>query len=145
MIHYTLNTGHSRFSPRGEVATDIIALCLPWTQTGQHAIPVPKWSLETGRLERGMICTLWRGKIPAVTFAVAATAQYADEVWAEFESFYLSITDTPGHRSSDWSAAKKPESPPWIAVVIVEPFEAAESWIGDFERCIAWAFVESLR
>lgn len=35
MIHYTLNTGHSRISPRREVADATIAVVRPMLATGR--------------------------------------------------------------------------------------------------------------
>lgn len=144
-MHYTLNTGHSRFSPRDEVSIEVIAACRPWIETGRHTLPVPGWSLQTGQLERGLICTLWHSGVPAVTFAIAASEQYSDAIWSEFEKFYLTITDLPGHRAADWKSPKKPSPAPWVAAVIVSPLHSTDSWIGDFERCVAWAFMESLQ
>jgi len=127
VIHYTVNTGHSRISPRDEVSREVIKKCIPWTQAGTHTIPVPGWTIRTDRDSHGLICTLYRGPVPVVTFAVAASKDASDAVWSNLESFYYDLTDLPGHRSVDWKTAKQPESAPWIAAVIVSPLTAAEA------------------
>lgn len=39
MTHYTLNTGHSRESPRSEVRDNVIELCRGLLAPGEHPMP----------------------------------------------------------------------------------------------------------
>jgi hypothetical protein len=63
MLHYTLNTGHSRTSPRDEVAVDVLATMRPLTQPGEHSLGAVHASFADYRLlipeaPAGLVATL---------------------------------------------------------------------------------------
>ena len=145
LTHYTLNTGHSRESPRSEVGDDTIELCRKWTVPGDFELPpqFPGWRLKV-TIEGGLLATLTCERMPVATLGVANTAEVADKLWPALESFYHTITDLPIHRSADWQPAKQPPMLPWLSVILIDPSDiyTRATWLGDFERCMAWAWVE---
>jgi len=145
--HYTLNTGHSRNSARVEVGDEAIALLRPMLAPGRHPIPFvgAAYALEVpAGLERGWVGTVYRGQVPLATIGVAADEAGADEVWPALEGLYLTLTDRGIYARIDWSAPRRPTTPPWCAVVMVSVFDlAAMGWLGDFERCLAWTWIDA--
>ncbi len=160
MQHYTLNTGHSRHSPREEVGDDVIAKCRSWCADGWHDLPTPGWRLHSTPGERGsLLFSLHLGEEPIVTCGVAPDETAADEVWPVLERIHLDLTRyrssvvgeaTRAHQARDGQLAKRPDRAPWLAVVMVAMSATTvtaafdlngHSWIGDFERCIAWTWL----
>ena len=145
MIHLTLNTGHWRLSPRWEVRDDVLSIVAKHLEPGEHRLP---WFGESTRLvvpssDHGWLGTVYDGKSPLVTIGVAADDQDADVVWPALESLYLSLTDRPPFAAADWRSPHRPASTPWVASALVGliPPTIAEM-LGNFERYVAWAFVE---
>ncbi len=146
MQHYTLNTGHSRSSPRSEVRDDVIPIMAPLLEPGEHPVPWfgPDIRLVVPGGADAWLGTVYEWNVPLVTIGIAATAQQANEIWPALESLYLQLTDRPPFAGIDWRAPRQPERLPWVAAVIVGPMPAhVASMIGDFERCLAWAWVEA--
>lgn len=145
MIHYTLNTGHARTSPRSEVRGDVLAKMRPLTGPGSHNLIVfgkqfAGWVLVVPEMPAGLIATLYSGRVPVLTLGVAGTAAEAAVAWPTLESLYLRLTELPVVRSADFAAPKRPETLPWLGVILDMPMLAPE-WAGDFERCLAWAWL----
>lgn len=140
--HITLSTGHIRRSPRAEVADDTIKMLSPWlakalAHDGAYPLPGPlgaegykaSLSVEHGAL----LCTLSADSELLLTFGVAARSRQAGELWAMMCAQYGS------------AEALTAPGTPWCAValhpaIVGRPDVA--SWAGDFERCIAWAWIE---
>lgn len=145
MIHYTLNTGHTRDpSPRSEVSDETIKIVEPWCVNGTHELPMPGWSMVVTIGERGgLLATLYCERAPVVSIAVAPDDAAAAELWPAIESLYHKITDLPQHRGLDWALAKQPARTPWCAVTLNEASDIYKmaDWLGDFERCLAWAWI----
>jgi len=143
MIHYTLNSGHTRVSPRSEVGPGVVGQLLPLLAAGKHAMPGPPgYTLQSFR-EGGYFATIWRGDRPCISLAVAADESQADAIWPALEKHYLSITELRGIRSADFAAPRRPKSVPWCAActILATPDEA--EWMTDLERCLAWAWIEN--
>ncbi len=142
--HYTVNTGHNRVSRKSEVPADIIAICRPLLDPGRRqsmpGIGKP-YTVESVRQSNGLVFTVWKKDQPLITCGVAENAEAAAEIWPQLESLYLRVTELPGLRSADFVSPKQPPDLPWIAVVTIVP--SFEPWLGDFERCLAWSFLES--
>jgi hypothetical protein len=51
------------------------------------------------------------------------------------------VTDALVTRGNDLAAPKKPALP-WVSVVLVDPARRPP-WAGGFERCLAWAWLDS--
>ena len=146
MNHYTLNTGHSRVSPRSEIAEGVLPKIASLLAVGEHALAeladfFAGYRLVVPRTESGYFATLYRHDRPLLSLAVAATEEDEAAVWPALEGLYLKVTEAPGLRAADFQAPHKPPSLPWVAVAVVGLLNVP-SWAGDFERCLAWAFVE---
>lgn len=143
MIHYTINTGHSRQSPRSEVADEIIAICQKMLTPGEHKLPNdPRYTLTVPACQHSWAATVRRGKdYPIVIFGVADTEEAAQEIWPQLEGMYLRITDSGPFARANFAAPRMPDTLPWCCAVTIMPDQAME-WLGDLERCMAWAWLD---
>jgi hypothetical protein len=144
--HYTVNTGHNRVCRKSEVPDSVIDVCRPLLEPGRkHSIPGigNPYTIESVRAEFGLVFTVLRGEAPMITCGVAESEEAAEIVWPQIETLYLQITELPGLRSADFESPKRPRDLPWLAVVTIVP--SFEPWLGDFERCLAWTFLDQLR
>jgi hypothetical protein len=151
--HLTLLTGHLARTPRSDVAPEIIKLLSDWLVTTldsgrTHPLPVPSVShfgIQTLTKNGLLQVTVFgpsgqhkQGKphngpvMPLVTFGVAGDSLQGKELWealtAKFETKLGLI---------------QPDAP-WCIVAIhptVIAYPSALAWLGDFERCIAWAWL----
>lgn len=130
MIHLTLNTGHARVSPRAEVADHVLPIVAPLLKPGRHAVPgvIGGYELAVPVCEAGWLGTVYQATLPIATIGVAADDADAAVIWPALLAVYR-------------QPAKMPQ-PPWCSVVLhlVAP---AYDWLGDFERCLAWTWIES--
>ena len=149
--HITLSTGHLRRSPRSEVPDETLALLRPWLDAAlKSEVPIPLPADELAHYsaiaihEIGLVVTVYapagphlRGKphqgdnVPIATFGVATRSRESAPLWEKLEK----------HFSDQQSTA--PETP-WCAVVLHDnliAFADAQEWLGDFERCISWAWL----
>jgi len=144
MIHLTLNTGHTRESPRHDVRDDLLPLARPLLEPGEHEL---RWFSPVVRMvvpihTVGWLGTIFDGETPLVTIGIAADDRDAQVVWPALESLYLNLTDRSPVAGIDWRASHRPDRTPWIASVIVGAMSPGlASTIADLERCLAWAFV----
>lgn len=150
--HITLSTGHYRRSPRAEVDDVTVRLLHPWLLSAIASVaiaplPLPELSHYGARVikDTGLVVTLYapgsphlKGKphtgkqVPIVTLGVAQRAREAADLWA----ILVANFGAP-------SSVKRP-STPWCAVALHENimvFPDALAWVGDLERCIAWAWI----
>jgi hypothetical protein len=83
---------------------------------------------------------------------LAWTAQGAIDVWQALEPLYLTTSEALAQMirlpDSVLSESVVPKTLPWQAVVLLPGAYMAInqddiSWMGDFERCFAWAILES--
>lgn len=146
--HVTLTTGHSRRSYADEVSDAALVLCrelvaqLDGDPTKLVPIPRTGWSL-TGVSKAGRCLTVSivrRPSEPIVMMSVAAHSKCGASAWREL------------HRYADeWrlpyvTDPRRPPPEPWCAALLdtAAPAESPEGlmMLGDFERCLAWAFLE---
>lgn len=146
MNHYTLNTGDNRVSPRDEVGPEILTQLRPLLLDGTHEVPrFPGWSIQSVNGRAGWMGTVYFQfnratrliAAPVVSFGLADTEAAAAEIWPLLERTYLQTTDKDPFARADFAAPRQPELP-WCAVVLHYPIPA--DWLGDFERCLAWAW-----
>jgi hypothetical protein len=138
--HVTLTTGHRRRSPRDEVSdTSLASLHDPLSAAlggGRPAIPgVPAYTLSAAAEGKCLIATVWRDDAPLVTLGVAGRSRCGGPLWRMLHDHSVLPTQT-----------RRDEAPPapWCAARlepgIVGDSEAA-TWLGDFERTLAWAWL----
>lgn len=148
--HLTLDTGDTRRCWREEVADDVLAMLRPLIaraiESGRHVLlpdvvsPRATITASTGR-GRALLVTVWAppyeghtARTPLVTLGVAPTSLASAELWRQM---------VPGGGEEQVPRPAAP-SVPWLAVKLHETatlWPEAMSWLGDFERCIAWAWV----
>lgn len=151
--HITLSTGHCNRSRRADVDDATLAVLVPWldaavaTGTAQP-LPVAALShysavaLSEGG---GLICTIYapggphvpgqpahgEGN-PLVTLGVAQRSRQGGDLWAQLVASFGAKT-----------GLQKPAEP-WCAVALHPGLALqrdAAQFIGDLERCIAWAWI----
>jgi hypothetical protein len=142
--HVTLNTGHGRRSYADEVAPDIRAALRPILDdalaAGDARAIVPYLSgisLQANTAAGHLIATVWDddGDWPLVTLAVARKSLGAPRLWAMMHEGYQDLAT---------NRADVPHAP-WCAVRLEPSLPLrldATSWLGDFERCLAWAWLD---
>lgn len=148
--HLTVNTGHSTMSPRSEVSDAIIALVqrelLPHAE---FAIPGVRagWSVKLTRMATAGMFSIFHCGVPIVTCGLAMDARASDLVWRQLMSLHSLSSGCRETMPEDWPLEpSQPRSVPWLGVVllptvaIVPPEDLG--WLGDFERCLAWAIIE---
>lgn len=146
MIHYTLNTGDSRVSQRSEVADAAIAALRPLLDRGgQLPHPFTAYRVKVSHAPGGAVFSMYRHTHPIVLCAVAWDPSTAERIWHDIERTYLQMGDRP-HEIAPAALAEMPATLPWCAVIILPTImleaRTEVGWIGDFERCFAWALIE---
>lgn len=142
--HITLQTAHSRNIEKSEISaesiefcTDLITSCLLNPNEKVSIKNFDGYYFSAGNTGgKSLFGTVWYGELPLVTFVVAKKSRNAAKVWQEL------------HRNVTLEAktdVKDVPSVPFIAVsvqVTANLVPDAMSWLGDFERCIAWAWMD---
>lgn len=138
LYHLTLDTGHARKSYRSEISDDALRLCaelverikqspgIPLTLPGPPGYTIS--ALISGQCMSAQVFAD-ANELPLISFAVAARERCGAAIWKK-----LGGPD-----------GKQPDAP-WLAVrleVGIVSSMAATEWLGDFERCVGWAFLES--
>ena len=150
--HITLSTGHTHRSHRADVSGETLARVSPWLDAlieigGLLPLPVSGLSAYTAMAtvhDGGLIVTIsgsapitgpMAGKCPPlVTMGVAKRSRHAAALWPLLTGPVM----PPAKRG-----IKCPDAP-WLAVAIwptIAMHPDALEWLGDFERCIAWAWI----
>lgn len=148
IAHVTLTTGHVRLSPRHEVDDAVVAALRPLIEevvSGRTVpIPVPGYSI-TGRTSgedgagRCLSVIVWGERLqpePICTIGIAAHSRCGARLWRKLHEVTTrpAVTD-PGRQPTAL----------WVAAALqtgLERHADALVWLGDFERCLAWAFIE---
>jgi len=144
--HVTLTTGHSRRSYSDEVSPEALAYCRSLIErftAGEvaEAVPIaaaPGYSISGRRSGKCLVATVYADGPPSeliATIGVAAHSRCGSRLWREL------------HRWGRVPVVTDPERPPpepWVAAALDEGaahhLDAME-WLGDFERCLGWAWV----
>lgn len=141
--HITLNTGHARDSFAVEVSEEALRACHMLIQRlSATRQPVPGWpdyTISGQRQRRKLVLTVWRGDAPIVTMGIALHSRDGAGLWRALHETAKAPIKTSAERCP-------PE--PWAAVLIHGGLLLASDaieWLGDFERCIAWAFYGQTR
>lgn len=128
--HETVQTQHTRRSFRSEIAPDVLATVTGWLGSDLIALPGGYRCVVMSRSESCLQAEVWTPHdIRLCVIGVAVRARCA-VLWARLHG----------------DAATKPAEP-WCGVwldptgLIADP--EAYHWLGDFERCLAWAFIDA--
>lgn len=151
--HITITTGHNARTSRADVDDATLAIVAPWLKNiintdTPHPLPVEPLSHFSAIAfvrEGGLLVTVYGPSgphlhgapahgagIPLVTFGVAQKSRHGEPLWAM-------MTASFPHQPS----IKQPRTP-WCAVAVhpsIMAHPAAMEWLGDFERCCAWAWI----
>lgn len=138
--HITMQTGHVSRIERGDVSGETLARVRPWLSAlieSGASIPLPVQALGTdysahASAENGaLVVTVSAASgLPLVTMGVAARSRHAVKLWDGL----VGLSKAEG--------VERP-SAPWCAVMLWPALAAhddAAAWLGDLERCIAWAW-----
>lgn len=153
ITHLTLNSGHTARTPRSDVSASVTKLLADWLPTAvnsgrSHALPVPELSHFSAQVfvqDGGLVVTVSAPlgphvpgqahvgqTIPLVTFGVAQRSRQGAALWA---MLLQAFGAKPG--------LQEPGAP-WCAVAVhpsLGAFTGPVDWLGDFERCVAWAWI----
>lgn len=144
--HITLTTGDTRDSHREEISDEALAVCrglIDRIMAGEVSEPAPipgfaGYSLSGRASSRCLVATVWADGPPSeivATIGIAAHSKCGASLWRELHRWGQTPVVTGPHHCP-------PE--PWVAAAldagIVRHMDAAH-WLGDFERCLAWAWV----
>lgn len=144
--HLTINTGHVRRSPKSEAPDDVTRRLLPTILA----------ALKGSRVKvTGTDCTMTAGATgtalsvavygrpvnetenPLILFTVATDKESSKIAWDGL--WHVAPGMVPGIQKIDI-----PPAPPWISVLVCAGFMMEldfASMAGDFERCVAWAWI----
>lgn len=134
LYHLTLSTGHMRKSYRNEVDDAALAVALATIDvalTGDRAeIGIDGYEASASSQGQALIITAWRcaGDYPLVTVGVARDSRSGAGLWRALQ------------------AEGRPPPAPWVAARIEQTASRdpeALTWLGDWERCIGWAWIEA--
>lgn len=156
--HVTLDTGHSYRSPRSEVADSAVAalhdgLGRALRYDPAHvAVPgAPDYAYSASAEGKCLIVTIWRQIpepdngtwMPVVTFGVAARSLCGAKLWRTLHEPRGGLMDAAPYATAD----RRCPPEPWLAArmelgCVLVPHDL--SWMADFERCLAWAWLSRL-
>ena len=141
--HVTLDSGHARRSARSEIDDEIVgalAAGLDRAIATKAREPIPGWAPfsynVTAKAGAAMV-TLWREGDPVVTFGIAADGKDSPKLWRLLHK---------GGAGKHATTPDRPPAAPWIGARMevgaagTPPLDLM--LIEDFERCLAWAFIE---
>lgn len=151
--HITLATGHTSRIKRGDVSGETLARVAPWlaalVESGQPApLPVSGLADYTGHasvVDGALIVTIsgvattagpMAGKTPPlITMGVAKRSRQGAALWPLLTGPVMPPAKPGLQRPGE----------PWCGVAIwptIALHPEALEWLGDLERCIAWAWLE---
>ncbi len=147
LLHYTLNSGDTRVSPRSEVSDQAMQCLRTIVDQGGEIPGTSGMTLTVTRYSAGAMFMIWHG-LPIINAALACTDEAERELWPALFSTYRDIFGDPPQLGNQ--PAARPDRLPWLGIIMLPPlFEPtpaammALSILGDLERCIAWTYYES--
>lgn len=144
--HITLNSGHGRKSLRADAADSAVdaaalelARALVEAETDLHIGPGKDkpYRLKATAVGAALFCTVSTGAgAPLVSFGVAARSLDAAKLWSLLHADFDGLATDPD----------RAPAPPWCAARIemksIANDPSALKWLPDFERLVAWAWIE---
>ena len=116
-------------------------------QAGTHRLPDPLggYQVKVTAAEGALLATVTEAESgrPLVSFGVAGDERTSKSLWPMVVRLYLNVMDTPGFRAADAEAPPlHPPPTPWCAAAVILPTPGEALWVADFERVMAWAWLE---
>lgn len=106
-------------------------------------IPPPDWG------DGFCVFFIYRAASPIVVCAVAWDARADDSAWGCIEGIYLFMGDNRPDVVAPGALAKKPDSLPWLAVLILPSIISLTKkdvlLLGDIEKCFAMTILDSVK
>jgi hypothetical protein len=152
ITHITLNTGHTSRIQAGDVSCETLARVRPWLSAlieCAQLMPLPLsdlsgYTAHATAQEGALVLTVNGPPVtsgthmlgmppPLVTIGVAKKSRHA-HLWQLLTAGGYMPAAAPGIRA--------PQTP-WCAVAVwpsAQMHPGAFEWLGDFERCVAWAW-----
>lgn len=140
--HLTLSTGHLSRIERGDVSGETLARVRPWLAAvtasgGTHTLPVSALSDYTASavvVNGALIVSVFAPNgAPLVSIGVAKRSRHGAPLWEALT----------GPQMPPAAPGISQPSEPWCAALLWPTLAAnlsAARWLGDFERCVAWAW-----
>jgi len=150
LAHLTINTGHARQSPRAEVADGVVAALAD--QLGKGTFPVPGFGdyrcqiVRDGHDPGTATFTVWRNADarPQATCFVCWSARASGKFWGIAGTGVQMIRQQFARGTFPDRMPAIPRDVPWLAALTWPTMTPdAATWLADFERCLAWALIES--
>lgn len=155
--HVTLTTRHVHWSAREEVSPGVLDQLRPLVaeceRHGVTELPTPDGLMTLRRIapaEPSRHVAIWAVREPEgpalATIALAMRTRAGAGVWRQLhESARLELA----HVGMKPMASAEPPPAPWLAAVLHLPSllpqpHAALAWLGDLERCLAWAWIDEI-
>ena len=150
--HLTLNTGNIVAQPR-PAAVDLRKLRILATNGGDMGVihgDLAGWLVDTELGDGAAAFSIGWGGAPAVECVVCWDEGESEKAWKSLESMYLDLSDKAPDMMAANAAPECPSPVPWLGVVILPswfatPFLCAAHWMGDAERCLAWAIMDAVK
>lgn len=150
--HVTLTTGHSRKSSRAELHAGIVEQLAPLVaeieRHGSADFPSPTGLMQIIRLapdRPSRHIAAWAISDPQgptlITLAVAMRDRPGAGLWRTLHASPM--------RPNLATSADDPPPAPWLGVILhldamIPTPHPALGWLGDFERCLAWTWVDTV-
>ena len=140
LSHYTLTTGHLRASPRSEVGAGIVEILAPLLVDGAHEMPGP-WGYTVRVRTTGatLRADVLRAEAQTPLFRLAPELLVSFWVCLDADGLKLAIREAAHPCAVDVALP--------ACLVQIHPGltnDQAMHWLGDFERCLAWAWIETV-
>jgi hypothetical protein len=149
IVHLTLNTGDRVEQHRAEVTDDAIRVLTPLVNKGGGRLPDPfsAFRVELARDpgDGWNSFTVYHGRNSIVECGLCWDVKDSRKLWDVICNQYLCACNTT---AVDWTnAPTMPSTVPWLAVILLPGLLSLTRddvlWLGDFERCLAFAIIES--
>lgn len=146
--HITLQTAHIRNCEKKEVSEEALAYCDSLIEQcllnpqAKKPIAVDGYSVTMSSTYSALVVTVWYGTqnpLPIVTFSCVTKSRNSLKIWRELHRYATLPTQTQEHN---------PPQTPYLAVSLhatAIDYSDAINWLGDFERCVAWAWIDYLK
>jgi hypothetical protein len=151
--HVTLSTGHLARTSREDVADEVLAVVAPWLKMAvangeRHPLPVTPLS------HYAALCTISEGALLCTIFAPVGAHAFGKPSNGVMEPLAtMGVAQCSRHGETLWQSmiaqfgvkhGTELPSTPFCAVAlhsgVARHLDALE-WLGDLERCIAWAWI----